>query len=1160
MISTSASSQRRLGSSINLQDASFRWHDVLKENSFTTLGGVPEGMMASVLAQLADESQLLFIAADEAQAERLMDSLVYFAPKAEIIYFPPWDCLPYDRVSPSTDIVSQRLAALYKLTQPAAGQRICITTVGAALLKVMPRHRLEQAAFMARAGQSLDAEKLQSYLVLNGYLRVETVREPGEFARRGGLFDLFPAGREQPLRLDFFGDQLESIRTFDPISQLTTGNITDLNLLPATEFSLDEESIARFRQGYREAFGAVLDDDTLYASVSEGRRHPGMEHWLPLFYSGLDTLFDYAPGVPVILAPQAEEAIDARLAVIADYYIARQEMQQADRKAGVPLYKPVLTEMLYLDRPNWERYRNLRPCAQLTPFTAPGQADLGGRLARNFAEFRSKPNVNLLDVVVEHINDLKKQNKRVLVAGYTEGSRDRLLHMLHEHGEEAVETIVLPLDHGFETPDLAIITEADIFGERLSRPPKKRKQAANFIAEASALATGDLVVHVDHGLGRYQGLETITVGGAPHDCLMIVYADNDKLYVPVENIDVLTRYGDAENVAVLDKLGGTAWQGRKAKVKKKLLDMAAALMRIAAERAMRKADQLVPPEGLYEEFCARFPYSETEDQLKAIEDVLEDLHAGRPMDRLVCGDVGFGKTEVALRAAFVAAACGHQVAIVAPTTLLVRQHYKNFMQRFAGLPLRVAQLSRLVSTKDAAATKKELAEGRVDVVIGTHALLAKSISFHNLGLVIVDEEQHFGVKQKERLKELRHEVHVLTLTATPIPRTLQLSLAGVREMSLITTPPVDRLAVRSFVLPFDPLVVKEALMREHFRGGQSFYVCPRIEDISKLTERLDTLVPDLKYVAAHGQMPAEHLEQVMTDFYAGKYDILLATNIIESGLDIPNANTMIIHRADLFGLAQLYQLRGRVGRGKQRGYAYLTYQPNMLLSATAKRRLEVMSTLDTLGAGFTLASHDMDIRGGGNLLGEEQSGHIKEVGVELYQHMLEEAVAEVKAGGRQEESREWQPQINLGVPVLIPEAYVPELTVRLGLYRRLASLEAQEDIDAFAAELVDRFGKLPGEVENLLVVIGIKQLCRKAGIEKYDAGPKGAVVGFHNNQHPNPRGLVEYLSRNAGAMKLRQDHKMVVMRAWDDPALRLKGTQRLVKELAQTAAQAEVGK
>lgn len=1133
------------------------------------LGGVPEGMLPLILSRAAEEKSLLHVSSDEAQAERLIDALRFFAPALEVIYFPPWDCLPYDRVSPSSAVVSQRIDALARLLQPPKGKRLVLTTVSGLLMRVLPKEQLENAAFLGKAGSKLDAEKLQSYLVDNGYLRVETVREPGEFARRGGLFDLFPPGREQPIRLDFFGVTLESIRSFDASTQRTTGTETEFRLLPVTEFTLDAPSIARFRQGYREAFGAVLDDDPLYAAVSEGRRHGGMEHWLPLFYDHLDTLFDYLPDVTLSLEAQTEEAITARLATIADFYQARVDMQAIDKKAHAPAYKPVPMASLFLDDSFWSAAREARPVIQFSPFPPAGDGiDMGGRRGRNFADVRAKPEVNLLDEVVAHVEELKKQGLHVLLAGYTTGSRDRLMTLLKEHGEYAVEevadwasaqlskispAVVLPVDFGFVSKELAIVTESDIFGERLARPQKKRRKAENFISEVSALTTGDLVVHVDHGVGRYDGLETLMVGGAPHDCLRIIYADNDKLFVPVENIDVLTRYGSDES-GTLDKLGGVAWQGRKAKVKKKLLEMAAALLKIAAERQLRQGEQMTPPEGLFEEFCARFPYPETDDQLHAIEDVLGDLHSGRPMDRLVCGDVGFGKTEVAMRAAFVSAANGLQVAIITPTTLLARQHFRNFSERFAGLPFRIAQLSRMVSAKEAAATRQEMAEGKVDIVVGTHALLAKSVKFDNLGLVIVDEEQHFGVKQKERMKELRHEVHVLTLTATPIPRTLQLAMAGVREMSLIATPPVDRLAVRGYVLPFDPLIIKEALMREHFRGGQSFFVVPRLEDLPKISERLRDLVPDLRFAVAHGQLTPDELESVMTDFYSGKFDILLATNIIESGLDIPNANTIIVHRADLFGLAQLYQLRGRVGRGKLRGYAYLTHQQGVMLSENARRRLEVMGSLDSLGAGFTLASHDMDIRGGGNLLGEEQSGHIKEVGVELYQHMLEDAVREAKSGPQGETSDDgWQPQINIGLPVLIPETYVPDLTIRLGLYRRVAELQDRAEIDAFAAELVDRFGKLPPEVDNLLAVIGIKQLCRQAGVDRCEGGPKGAVISFYQNNHPKPANLVAYLARQGAAMKLRPDHKLVALRAWDNPVTRLKGIQRLLKELAETA-------
>src|SRR5262249_28007418 len=660
-----------------------------------------------------------------------------------------------------------------------------------------------------------------------------------------------------------------------------------------------------------------------------------------------------------------------------------------------------------------------------------------------------------------------------------------LAHLLKDHGIDRQRSLprwsdlqalppdhvgltALPLDAGFQSSDIAVIAEADIVGDRLARPAKKRKRSDQFLAELANFAEGDHVVHVDHGIGRYDGLATLDVGGAPHDCLRIIYDGGDKLFVPVENIEVLSRYSSEDAIVQLDKLGGLGWQTRKARVKQRIREIAGQLIKTAAERQVRAGAVVPTPEGMYDEFCARFPYVETDDQSRAIEEVLNDLTSGRPMDRLICGDVGFGKTEVALRAAFVGVMAGFQVAVIAPTTLLSRQHYATFSARFAGLPVRIKQLSRLVTGKDAAEVKAGIKAGTIDIVIGTHALLGKGIEFKSLGLLIVDEEQHFGVAQKERLKELRADVHVLTLTATPIPRTLQMALSGVREMSLIATPPVDRLAVRTFVLPYDPVIIREALLREHYRGGQSFYVCPRIEDLPKVAERLRRLVPELKFVTAHGQMPARALEQAMGAVYDGSYRLLLSTNIIESRLDIPTANTIVIHRAEMFGLAQLYQLRGRIGRSKMRGYAYLTLPPGRVLTEMAQKRLQVMQTLDTLGAGFTLASHDLDIRGAGNLLGEEQSGHVREVGVELYQHMLEEAVSEARGAAAAVAAEAWTPQISVGTPVLIPESYVADLGVRLALYRRLATLVDRAEIDAFAAELVDRFGPLPPEVENLL--------------------------------------------------------------------------------------------
>lgn len=1156
------------------------------------IAGAPEGHDARVLAALAVQAGgagLLHVAQDDLRIARLMEALAFFAPDLEVLSLPAWDCLPYDRVSPNTDIVARRIDTLTTLLAwQGAGRRtapfLVLTTLNAVLQKVPPRLAFRNATFQAKVGQRANVDELQRFLANNGYTRAQTVREPGEYAVRGGIIDLFPPATTEPLRLDLFGDDLDGVRTFDPMTQLTTDKRDAVALKPMSEVFLDGPSIQRFRTGYRELFGAVTAADPLYEGVSAGRKMPGLEHWLPLFHPGLDTVFDYLPDAAVSLDAQAEEARDSRLAQIADFYQSRRELAEVEKKSGSPVYKPVPPDSLFLDAGAWDRHLAGRAVAQLSPFAAvareddadhkanPNLIDAGGRRGRDFADARAHPDQNVFEAVRAHIDHLHNDHRRAVVAGYSAGARDRLVTVLKEHHIDKVAVadswaevlalpdtttalVVLGLDTGFAAADVAVITEQDILGDRLARPTRKKRRAANFIAEASSLQPGDLVVHLDHGIGRYDGLETLTVTGAPHDCLRILYDGGDKLYVPVENIEVLSRFGSEDAGVALDKLGGAGWQARKARVKRRLKDMADGLLRVAAERALRKAQPIDVPAGVYEEFAARFPYAETEDQSRAIEDVLEDMNSGQPMDRLVCGDVGFGKTEVALRAAFVAAMSGLQVAVVVPTTLLARQHFRTFEKRFAGLPLRVGQLSRLITAKEASQAKAALARGDLDIVVGTHALLAKGIEFKRLGLVIVDEEQHFGVKQKERLKELRSDVHVLTLTATPIPRTLQMALSGVRELSLIATPPVDRLAVRTFVLPYDPVVIREAILREHYRGGQSFYVCPRIEDLPKLQERLAQLVPEIKVITAHGQMPPAQLEEVMTAFDDGRYDLLLATNIIESGLDIPTANTLIVHRADMFGLAQLYQIRGRVGRAKLRGYAYLTHNPGVVLSQTAQQRLHVIETLDSLGAGFQLASHDMDIRGAGNLLGEEQSGQVREVGVELYQQMLEDAVAAARGGlaAAEAASEQWSPQINLGMPVLIPEAYVADLGIRLSLYRRLGELTERTEIDAFAAELGDRFGPLPPEVDNLLRLVDIKRLCKEAGVGSLDAGPKGAVIGFRNNIFKNPAQLVKFIQTQSGTAKIRPDHKLVLLRPWDGTETRLAGVRDLMSKLAGMA-------
>ncbi|MCU0803048.1 MAG: transcription-repair coupling factor, partial [Rhodobacteraceae bacterium] len=724
-------------------------------------------------------------------------------------------------------------------------------------------------------------------------------------------------------------------------------------------------------------------------------------------------------------------------------------------------------------------------------------------------------------------------------------------------GKGGLFQMVWALEAGFTAPGLAVISEQDVLGDRLVAKPKKRRKAENFLREVDTLTPGDLVVHVEHGVGRYLGLETITALGAPHACVALEYAEGAKLYLPVENIELLSRYGHEEGL--LDRLGGGAWQAKKAKLKERIREIADRLMRIAAERALRSAPVFEAPHSIWEAFAARFPYQETDDQLSAIADVIADLEKGSPMDRLIVGDVGFGKTEVAMRAAFVAALSGKQVAVICPTTLLARQHYRSFAERFRGFPINVKPLSRFVSTKDANATREGIADGSVDICVGTHALLAKGIRFKNLGLLVIDEEQHFGVQHKERLKEMRSEVHVLTLTATPIPRTLQLSLTGVRDLSIIATPPVDRLAIRTYVSEFDTVTIREALIRERFRGGQSFYVVPRISDLHEVEDFLKTHVPEVSYVIAHGQLAAGDLDDRMNQFYDGKFDVLLATTIVESGLDIPTANTMIIHRADMFGLSQLYQIRGRVGRAKTRAYCYLTTKPRAPLTPQATKRLRLLGSLDSLGAGFNLASHDLDLRGAGNLLGEEQSGHIKEVGYELYQQMLEETIAKIRSGeiaGLAQLDDQWAPNLNLGVPVLIPDDYVVDLDLRLGLYRRLSGLTTKVELEGFAAELIDRFGPLPKDVNTLLLVVRIKALCKRAGIAKLDAGPRGATVQFHNDKFANPAGLVDLVKAENGAARVN-GNKISFMRDWKTESDRIKGAHAIARAFAEKVVRPE---
>jgi len=1150
---------------------------ILKARQPVTLAQVSRGAQPLVMADLARAStgRAVFIAPDDAAMRSVVDAAAFFAPELEVIEFPAWDSLPYDRASPALAISARRLAALHRLQAGKAKAQLIVTTANAVLQRVLTPFRIRESVREFKPGVEIGRESLSALLQRQGYSRTDTVIDKGEYAVRGSIVDIFPSGMDEALRLDFFGDELESLRSFDPNTQMSTGRLDSHLLLPASEALLDEDSIKRFRSRYREMFGANATQDPLYEAVSEGRRLAGMEHWLPLFEDKLATLFDHLGKDDLVVIDQAAlAAADERVKDVRDYF----DQRTAITGQAKGNYRPLQPDALYMSADELKDALAAAPAHRATPFDEPesdGVVGFGFRSGRDFAPERARGD-NVYPVLADHLKALSKAGKRPLLAAYSKGSRSRIASILEEAGtpvqmaeswQDALglsakgkpAAMILPIEASFANDEMELLTEQDILGDRLVRRKKKRKSADAFLAELQALSVGDLIVHTEHGIGKYLGLEPIAVGKSKHDCVQLEYKGGDKLFIPVENIDVLSRYGSSEEAVMLDRLGGEAWQKRRARLKERIREIAGELMQVAAQRALKKAPVIEVEDGTYNQFLDRFPWEETDDQERAIADVLSDLESGKPMDRLVCGDVGFGKTEVALRAAFVAAMNGQQVAVVAPTTLLARQHFENFSNRFSGFPLKVGRLSRLVSAKEMKETREGLSAGDVDIVIGTHAILSKQTSFKNLGLVIVDEEQRFGVTHKEKLKQLRADVHMLTLTATPIPRTLQMAMTGLRELSTIQTPPVDRLAVRTYVMEWDDMVMREALLREHHRGGQSFIVVPRISDMEELSDWLHENIPEVKFVAAHGQMSPGEIEERMSAFYEGKYEVLLATTIVESGLDLPSANTIIIHRADIFGLAQLYQLRGRVGRAKLRAYAYLTYAKDTQLSEVAEKRLKVLGDLDSLGAGFQLASHDLDIRGAGNLLGDEQSGHIREVGFELYQSMLEDAILAAKAGdmGLEAKPERVSPQITVDAPIMIPEDYVPDLAVRMALYRRLNDAADKAEIEALAAEMIDRFGDLPAATANLVRLIEIKHQAIEANIAKIDVGAQGTLVTFHQDDFPDPVGLLAYVDRLKGTAKLRPDMKLVISRAWGSPESRLNGLFQLTKGLSGVVRKAQ---
>ncbi|CAO4841024.1 MAG: Transcription-repair-coupling factor [Holosporales bacterium] len=1079
-----------------------------------TVGGIPAGYIPFYLKKIHKTDQVdIFIATNNEQAQMVYQQMQVIAPHVTVFYLPSWDCLPYDRVGPSQDIVNQRIETLLKIATHQRGF-ILITSAAAYLQKLPPLSYYQNRVITLEKGHILSRQRLMETLTTLGYKRCETVYEAGDFAVRGSIIDIFPTGMQTPVRVDFFGDEIDTLRLFQVDTQTTVKNqdpVLKIVLKPACEILWDEKAIDLFKARYKAlSDNSGLEDDELYMSISHGRVFQGQEHWSPLAlledfvpieaYAGKKACHIYADY-------RVESIILDMQSLILDYFNAR--------AYGDFDYRPVPVCDFYRVQDDLN-YTILSPLVETHDET--------GRMLLDFPSRTNNP--DFFEDVTAYI---QKRTHRVYLACVSEGVKDRVLDLLTQDVD--VQIFIMPTEKGFYTKEFTLITDQDILGERQRLTRIKKQNHQRFFQELTNINIQDLIVHKDHGIGRYLGLETLQINDLAHDCLVLAYDDGDKLYVPVENMELISRYGGANALTQLDKLGSSTWQNKKGKAKKRIELIADYLLQLAAERTERQGAIFKKDEDTYHTFCQRFPYVETDDQYSAIEDVIRDLGSGKPMDRLICGDVGFGKTEVALRAAFLTACNGKQVAIVTPTTLLCRQHTLNFTKRFEETGYVVKQLSRLTKHKEIQEIKKGIATGDVHIVVATHAILAEDVRFKDLGLLIVDEEQHFGVNQKEKLKTRYSDVHSLTLTATPIPRTLQLSLSGVRELSLITTPPQDRLPVRTTVCPQDSITLKEAIMREVNRGGQVFYVCPHVKDQKEIQKMLDKILPDLRYVTLSGRLSPPEIEDAIGAFCDRHYDLLLATNIIESGIDMPSVNTIILHNAHLFGLAQLYQLRGRVGRSKKQAYAYFTVPTHRALKDYAAKRLEILQSLDTLGAGFNLANHDMDLRGAGNILGEEQSGHIKEIGVELYQQLLQETILMAKA--KQEGKayvEEWTPQINLGGAVLIPQMYVADLSLRLSLYKRLSNMTDAQEINAFSAELVDRFGKYPVEVRNLLQVCELKLLSKQAYVEKIEVGPKGFVIGFYQNTFPKPDALLNWIQSKemVSISKIRSDQKIFI--------------------------------
>ena len=1136
----------------------------LQPGSLGRLTGASLSLAAAELAETLRQP-LLVLASDPRHADQLEAEIRYFAaPDMPLQHFVEWETLPYDSFSPHQDIVSQRLSVLASL--PGLNRGVVIASAPSLLQRLPPTEYVAARTLAVAVGQTIERQAFIDSLSAAGYLRVPQVDEHGQFAVRGSLLDVFAMGSDLPLRIDFFDDEVESLRWFDPETQISGDKVRSIRILPAREIPLDADDVLQFRQRYRERFEGQPSRSRVYREVSDGIAHGGIEYYLPLFFERTATLLDYLPTSTVLLAPLD---LDAILQQSWQEIGARHELCSFDPE------RPILGPAESFVTPG--SIATASAALRLICYSANSLQATDG--VHNLPT-RMVPAVRIEakyeDAVAALNRFLEQFEGRVLFSADSAGRREHIFELLRGRGLEIAKVeswaaflasqsracvSVAPLDDGVILPEagIAIIGEQQLFGEKPRQRNRRRRSERDpetIIRQLNDLAAGSPVVHADYGVGRYLGLTTLEAGGATGEFLSLEYAEGDKLYVPVHALDLISRYtGASPENAPLHRLGSDQWAKARRRAIKKIRDVAAELLDIYARRAARPGHRFRWPAAEYCAFEDGFPFEPTEDQTRTIDEVLADLAADQPMDRVVCGDVGFGKTEVALRASFVAVHGGKQVAILVPTTLLAQQHGQTFQDRFADWPVQVEVLSRFRSRKDADDIVQGMQNGTVDIVIGTHKLLQHTRDFRDIGLVIVDEEHRFGVRHKEAIKNLRSEVDVLTLTATPIPRTLNMALGGLREMSLITTPPAERLAVRTFVSEWNDVVIREACLREIKRGGQVFFVHNRVQDIEGVGEQLQALVPEANIRIGHGQMPERELEQVMLDFYHRRFNVLLCTTIVESGLDVPTANTIIINRADRFGLAQLHQLRGRVGRSHHRAYAYLVAPPRAAMTADAVKRLDAIDSMEDLGSGFTLATHDLEIRGAGELLGDTQSGQIQEIGFSLYTELLARAIKSLRDGteANLEEPLNAGVEINLHLPALLPEDYVPDVHLRLMLYKRIASAPSAEELRELQVELIDRFGLLPEAAKNLMRIAAIKLAALTLGIDKIDAAGHGGYLNFGGRAMIDPLHLVNLVQNDGQTYRMQGAHRLQFRLAMPEPSDRFEQVESLLRKLSPAA-------